>query len=587
MSFGAMAAWQAWVLLLAAAAVAVWLFRLKVRPPRVAVPTLLLWRRVLDEPRELTWWERVRRAVSLAATVLIAVALALAVTRPAPRRLNAASRGRVLIVLDASWSMLARITSGETRWARAVQAAHRLAAESGGADVALATTADGLVEGPSADTALIETAIDRVRPSGGEHAPWPVVAGVDAVHFITDGAIGRELDPAVTVHSVFEPAPNVAITAFDARPATAGAAAEAFVAVANYAAAPQRLHLTVTRDSTVVAERSIELGAGEAGYQALPIDAGRGGRILARVAAPANALAADDEAVAWLPRGEPVTVTVVSDDPGALALLLQRDAGVTATYVTPAEYRAGRAEVVIFDRWLPRAAPSRPALCLAPPTADWLGTVGTEERSPVWTPGARHSVLAGVDPLTLDIRKVRAYDGEGLLPVARSDKGAPLVLVADHADRRLVVLAFAVADSNLAFAPAFPVLVGNAIDWLARPSYGPARAPGRITLPASVSRITGPDGSAVPVARAGDRAFATLARAGLYLIEAGGSRGVVAANVGSPEVSDLARTTLATDAADTEARVRRGGRPWWTYAVLAAFVLAALEWWTWQRRVTV
>ena len=65
---------------------------MKVRPPRVQVPTLLLWRRVFDQAREMTWWERVRRAVSLAATILIAVALALAVTRPGPAS-GPASRG--------------------------------------------------------------------------------------------------------------------------------------------------------------------------------------------------------------------------------------------------------------------------------------------------------------------------------------------------------------------------------------------------------------------------------------------------------------------------------------------------------------
>ena len=41
------------------------------------VPSLVLWQRVLDQARHLTWWERVRRAVSLAATILIAVALAI------------------------------------------------------------------------------------------------------------------------------------------------------------------------------------------------------------------------------------------------------------------------------------------------------------------------------------------------------------------------------------------------------------------------------------------------------------------------------------------------------------------------------
>ena len=97
MSFGAMAAWQALLLIAAAAAAAAFIFRIKLRPPRVQVPTLLLWRRVFDRARELTWWERVRRAVSLAAAVLIALALALAVTRPGPRR-GPSSEGRTLSV---------------------------------------------------------------------------------------------------------------------------------------------------------------------------------------------------------------------------------------------------------------------------------------------------------------------------------------------------------------------------------------------------------------------------------------------------------------------------------------------------------
>ncbi len=588
MSFGGMAVWQAILLLAGAAALAAWLFRLKVRPPRIAVPTLLLWRKVLDETRDLTWWERIRRAVSLAATVLIAVALALAVTRPGPRRSSEASRGRLLIVLDSSWSMLARTASGETRWDRAVREAHRLAAGSGGEDVALATTADGLVDGPSSDTALIETAIDRARPSGGETAPWPVVAGVDTVHFITDGAVSRALDPRVIVHSVFESAPNVAITAFDARPAPAGAKGpEAFVAIANYAPVPQPVRLTITRDSTVITERTVQLDAGEAGYQTLPIPAGRGARLLARVAAPHNALAVDDEAAAWLPGGEPMAVTIVTEEPAnALGLLFQRHPGVTATFVKPAEYRPGRADVLVFDRFVPAAAPNRPVLALAPPSAAWLGTAGVEERSPRWAQTEPHPVMVGVDPMTLDIKRARAYEGGGLRPLAQSEKGTPLVLVTDRTDRRAVLVSFALADSNLGFSPAFPVLVGNALDWLARPSFGPARRPGRIVLPGTTTRVTGPEGESVALAQAGTQVVATLLTPGLHLVEAAGSRGVIAVNVGDPEVSNLARSSLK-DSTGATPESGRGGRPWWTYAVVVAFLLASAEWVTWQRRITV
>src|SRR5262245_11395566 len=154
-----MAGWQALLLIGGAAAAAAWLFFVKVRPPRIDVPSLLLWRRVLDHARELTWWERVRKAVSLVATVLVAFALALALTRPGPSVTGAsgsgASVGRVLIVLDSSWSMAARSSRGGTRWSRALADAHAIAAASSGGEVALATTADGLIEAPTTDLALI------------------------------------------------------------------------------------------------------------------------------------------------------------------------------------------------------------------------------------------------------------------------------------------------------------------------------------------------------------------------------------------------------------------------------------------------
>jgi hypothetical protein len=79
---------------------------------------------------------------------------------------------------------------------------------------------------------------------------------------------------------------------------------------------------------------------------------------------------------------------------------------------------------------------------------------------------------------------------------------------------------------------------------------------------------------------------AALDTPGLHLVEAAGSRGVIAVNVGDPEVSNLARTSLE-EGAGARTPAGRRTRPWWTYAVIAAFALAAAEWVTWQRRITV
>jgi hypothetical protein len=585
MSFGAMSAWQALLLFAAAAGLAAWLFTLKVRPPRVAVPSLLLWRRVLDERRELTLWERIRRAVSLVVTVIIATLLALAVTRPGPR-VTASTRGRLLIVLDSSWSMLARTGSGETRWDRALRQARALAASAGGDDVALATTAGGLVEGPTADLALLETALDRLAPEGGEDDAWPRVAGADAVHFITDGAVDRPLDAGVTIHSVYEPAPNVAIVAFEVRPATANAdAAQAYLEIANYAAEPQTLRYTLTRGTSVVIDTSVDLAAGVVGRQVVPLTGPGDSRLRARVAAPLNALRIDDDAVAWLDGTEPIEVAVVSEQPGPLALLLQSDPTIAASFLTPANYKAARDDVIIFDRWLPATPPSRPMLAVSPPSMAWLGTAGADEVAPRWVEAGPHPILRGLDPLTLDIKRAHAYEGGPLTPIARSARGTPLVSVLDTPDRRAVVLGFAFNDSNLAFARAFPVLVGNALEWLARPALG-ARRPGPVTLPASTARVTAPDGASVPLVHAGADVVATLAEPGLYLVEAGGSRGVITVNVGDPDVSNLTRTHLP--ASVTAAGAASGAaRSWWMYGVGVAFLLAVGEWWTWQRRITV
>ena len=121
-TFGAVPAWLGWLILAAAGALAVRIFLVRLRPPRMFLPSLLLWRRVLDDAREQTLWERIRRAVSLVVTVLIALALALAAVRPGRSASSgqAAGTGRLLIVLDSSLSMEAATGRGETRWARAV-----------------------------------------------------------------------------------------------------------------------------------------------------------------------------------------------------------------------------------------------------------------------------------------------------------------------------------------------------------------------------------------------------------------------------------------------------------------------------------
>lgn len=596
MTFGAMAAWQAWLLLGGAAALAAALFLIKLRPPRLLVPSLLLWRRVLDEQRELTVWERIRRAVSLAATVLIALALALAVTRPsrAAGASNAAA-GRVLIVLDSSWSMQARTRSGETRWERAVAEARRLVGGASGGEIALATTADGLVEGPTRDAAMVETALDRLAPGGGQGAAWPRLADTAAVHFLTDGASPRPLQPGVIVHSVFEPAANVAVTALDLRPSmTPGNAADAYLEIANFSPAPQQVRVTLSRGSTPIFERDLDVGPSELLRQVVPIARGGDPSLRARVDARDNALDTDDEAVAWVDRARPLAVMVVGPRTAWLRPAFDRNPDVRAAFVSPADYRPGEEDAAIFVGWAPDAPPRRPALLFAPPaTTPWLagdgggsGPGAGVEKTPRWeTPGS-HPVVQGVDPFTLSIERARAYPAASLVAVARSAQGTPLVYVTESPAQRLVLVTFGADESNLAGAPGFPVLLGNALEWLTHPSSGSAR-PGLTSFAPGVARVAGLRGVEVPLVRVNDTVVGMLRSPGLYRVEGGGARSTLAVNASDARLSNLARTP---DSAGTQARTVSGGmsgRPWWLVCAVAAFVLVLAEWWTWQRRITV
>lgn len=585
MTFLAMPAWQALLLVGGVGAFAAWLFFRKVRPPRVDVPSLLLWRRVFDQSRALSWWERVRRAVSLVATVLVAVVLALAVARPAPSA-GAAAHGRLLVVLDSSTSMLARTADGRTRWQHAVAMARQLLGSAGGADVSLATTGEGLVEGPTSDTALVESALDRLAPVGGDDVPWPRVAATDTVHLVTDGARERPLDPSVVIHSVYESSPNVAVSALAVRPSTSPSSpGEAYFEVANYAKA-QQVRITLTRGRDTLVDQSVEIGDSEVVRQVVPLPAGGDPRLRARVSAGQDALAEDDDAVAWIAEAQPLAVTVVTEQPNALAPLLQHAPGVTTTWVTPTAYRPGTTDVLIFDRWLPAEAPKVPALVVAPPDSPWLGHAAGVEKLPRWTKPGAHDVLAGIDPLTLDVTRAFSYDGAGIDAIASSDAGTPLVEVVDRPDRRMVILTFGLGDSNLAVAPAFPVLVGNALQWLARPDGGEPRAPGLVALPASTSSIAGPDGRPIETARAGHAVYARLVAPGFYDVNAGGSHRMIAVNTGAPATSNLLRTSLP-QAARNAGGALPSGRAWWLYLAGAAIALVTIEWWTWNRRLTV
>lgn len=589
MIFGALSGWLVAALAAGAVAAASALFFMKVRHPRVLVPSLLLWRRVLDDDRDVSFWEKVRKAVSYAVAILVPLLIVLALGRPERAGVGAAG-GPLTIVIDSSLSMLAGRPDGRTRWEAATARAIALAGDD---EVTILTTADGIVAGPTSDRETLRAALDEVAPS--EPGPFPSgsadLQGRGAndanIVFLTDGVTPYDVPPGVRVESVFAPADNAAITAFDVRRDFRNAGRyEAYVEIANYADAPRGVTLTVDVGARRIHEQAVQLGADEIVRQSLPFEAGDGGVVHAELAGLDDAMAEDDEAFAWVASARPEPVTLVTRRNPPIEELLAIDPTVTVTRIEPEQYRDSVEGVVIFDRWAPQERPRRPAVFIAPPAVPWLALAGAPERDATWSRAdAAHPAVRGVDGRTLRIDEAGVYALDGWTPVAFSGRGHPLVAVRESEGASQAIVAFDVTRGNIANDPAFPVLLGDLLGWFERDAPVRVQAPGAVRLPPDVTDLRRATGrGAVSLRRLGDVAIADLREPGVYVAERPAGALAIAVNAGSRAGSNVRATRLS--AADT-ASAPRGSSGLWVWLIAVAAALLAIEFYTWHRRLTV
>ena len=218
MRFVAFTPFQAALLSVLTAGAIIALYSLKLRYRRVSISSSMLWRRVLEEKVSYSLWERLRKIISIALAVTIALLIGLSIGRPEIESLTGKTP-RIVVVLDTSPSMNARTADGSTRWQHALSKARTLI-DSGGssAEVRIADTSSQTAFSFTTDHAEARAMLNKLSPQGTEPR-FPRVDGRDSiVYFVTDGVALHEVPAFVQPLSVFEPAPNVAITAFDVRP---------------------------------------------------------------------------------------------------------------------------------------------------------------------------------------------------------------------------------------------------------------------------------------------------------------------------------------------------------------------------------
>jgi hypothetical protein len=192
-------------------------------------------------------------------------------------------------------------------------------------------------------------------------------------------------------------------------------------------------------------------------------------------------------------------------------------------------------------------------------------------------------------------RASRFQLGRGDVAVASALR-QPIVVARDQGGRKLAALGFELRKSDLPLRVAFPVMVVNALDWFGGNDAGLVASfstahPWRISAPAGASELSirTPDGALEKAPVHDGHATFFGVRVGYYQVEPQGR--AFAANLASPAESKIEpHATLTIDGRTlTAPEPGRVGlrRALWVWLAGLALLILCLEWWTYNRRVTV
>ena len=585
MTFLALTSFEATLLALAVAGAVIALHFLKIYPHRVFVSSVVLWQRVLGEKFSRSLWERLQRIISILLAVTIALLIALSAGRPQIGAVNGKMR-RVAIVLDTSPTMNARTADGSTRWKHATERARTLLAESPAAEFRIVDTSGETAFPFAPDREEALEWIGRLSPANVKPR-FPTLSGDESVYLISDGVALDNIPGNVESISVFERANNVAITAFEVKPvASSPLAYEAYLEIRNYGQ-PADVRLSVKGADQEIITRSVRLLSDARFRDVFDLSNFRGGSIQAGIRATNDALAVDDVAFAYLPIQRKIRTLLVTRGNPYLETFLKLDPSVELFINNAQNYREPPdIDALIFDRFAPQTPPSKPALILGVPRVSWLPAPQGIVRKPVTTLWSRsHPIMQHVPDGELYIESATRIDSQNFAVVAGS-KETPLIVVSDKPRR--VVLTFDLSSSNFPLQSGFPIFMENVLAWFNREQVGQValnHSPGIVELALPDAQVRDGDGKIIRSDRQLGETVFSANEPGLYSAAQDDNFVHIAVNLANPDLSNINRS-IFTSTATVPRRSAWFHRELWFYMLLSAVVLLGIEWFTYQRGIT-
>ncbi len=608
------------------------LYLLRLRRREQTVSSTLLWRQVLLDREANTLWQRLRRNLLLLLQLITLAFLVFALTRPYVEAPGGVS-GRHIVLLDASASMQATDML-PSRFEAARARARDMIEQLGPGDAmsiilvdraprALTAATDNKAEllnaldaaQPSLHAANWSAAIALAQATVGSELPFITVISDGAGATSTAGpANGSPASPLSLLSDTARFIPigtsgdNLAITNLSLRRTLQGLAA--LVRVENMGSQPREALVSLRVDGALADARTWVVPAGQSvAWTVNGLDL-RASAIQATLQAGAgNALAIDDTAYAvntvrnirralLLSRGNVFLEQALVALPElevtrAITPPILSDAGLLFT--------AGRDfgfDLFILDN-LTMTLPAEANVLYVGAAAPF--TVTGQFSNTAYVRSEAHPIVEAVDWRGVNILSAALLDAPAWLRPVVQTQGGPALYAGQPIESpsagpqpagRIVVIPFDLRRSDLPLQIAFPVLIANAVEWLA-PAQGasiPASVrPGEaVALPPN-SMVQLPDGSVVTV---GDRGFADTDQPGIYQALVSGvrapTRSDFAVNFMNPAESNIA-PNLQAMAGRTEfapaagAEMATSQREIWQWLAALALVVLLAEWWIYQR----
>ncbi|HWP43804.1 MAG TPA: BatA and WFA domain-containing protein [Blastocatellia bacterium] len=589
-------------------AVIIFYYLLKLKRKRREVSSTLLWQRTLEELEANAPFRKLRRNLLLMLQLAALGALVFGLARPLITT-RALASGSTVIIIDSTASMSARDEGGGSRLERAKQLAREMVEGLEGDDRAaiIESAARVTVRSPmTSDRAALFAAIDDVsetETAGDLTDALRLATQIarserdTAVVIIGDGGGSPEAGSAdhgqqlaIRFVRVGQRSDNVGIIALNSRLAE-GRRQEIFASIANFSDRDREAGLELSIEGKLVDARSISIKAGERAGVVFDTIPPSGGLAELRLAVDDD-LAADNLAYTHLPDARPLSVGVASENPflvQALAVNPDFDARRIGSS-PPSEFDC----IVVEGEVAPAIIESgRPVLAINPSNVAgmWQAT-GQLETPEVASVDRSHPINSFLSYADLHVESAPSLDTAAWLrPVAAATSGG-LIWAGDDGSRRVVLVGFDLAKSDLPLKIEFPLLLASSISWLAgrdRPAEQRAvRAGEPIIIRGAGEKITlaTPSGETHEMEpRDGTLTFAGTLKAGRY--EAAGLPAFAASLLSEAE-SDLApRDSIKTRAGEIEGQVDTftSEREVWKWLAVAAIMLLAVEWWAYHRRI--